>query len=201
MKQQEKDRLHIKKQNRRNRKLIWDILKPIFTVQILALPLLIMGVISLTVRPQAPVEVTYVDCHWDGTTHKALVLYTEADGPFMLPYYMREDFLEDVENGTIKPGDRLTVTWYRWPLRRGVATATCGDRVYGDLKDWKAHQKKDARFAFLLSGLIFVIGLTSAGYICAQERKEFADIRRLKQKYKSRLPDAAEPWDKDAQRK
>lgn len=184
MTRQEKYQLHIQEQNKRMWKLIWKCFKPVFYALLLALPLLLMGLKSLTVQPLEPVEVTYIDCYQD---HRAVVLYTEEYGEFMVSRYLREDFLRDAENGVLKPGDRLTITDYPWTRRNGIAAATCGERTYGDLQSWRESQKKDWQDVCMIGFVFLILGLIGSGYVCSHEREEFAEIRQLKHKYKSRL--------------
>ena len=64
MTQAEKDKLHIKKQNRRARKLLLEILMPLLLIQIFAAPMLAMGIQFLCVKPSEPMEVTFSECKW-----------------------------------------------------------------------------------------------------------------------------------------
>lgn len=189
MTQAEKDKLHIKKQNRRARKLFVDSLVPLLLFQILAAPLLALGIQFLCVKPSEPMEVTFSECKWQPGfgRGKSLVLYTQEKNEWMIPHHLREAFYPDVESGAVLPGDRLTVRWYPWMLRDAVATIANEDKIYGDLEDWQTSQKKDAKGCFVTSAVLTGLGLAlSIGFFLLDPR-ELRDTLRLRRKYKARL--------------
>ena len=184
MTQTEKDKLHIKKQNRRARKLLVDCLLPLFLIQFLAAPLLAVGVLFLCVKPSEPVEVTFSECKWQ---NRSLVLFTQEKNQWMIPHGLREAFYPDVESGAVLPGDRLTVRWYPWMLRDAVATIASEDKIYGDLEDWQTNQKKDARASFVFYGLLDLAGAAFSVWMWYGTRAEYNEIRRFRRKYRERM--------------
>ena len=183
MKQREKDQLHIEKQNQRLRKLIWDNIKTGLYALLLTLPLLPFVVSLFTTKPQGPVEATFVRCY---KAYHCYVLETEEQGSFQLPNDLDKAVLRDVENGTIKPGDRMRITWHPWIIQGGVVMLTCGKRVYGDLKTWERWKKKTTRDLLIFISIFFLIGLLISIVMFYLDREEIAEIRRLKQKYRAR---------------
>ena len=195
MTQQEKDKLHIKKQNSRYQKLVLGILSPLLTFLILITPLLIIGTMEYCATPSEPITVTYADCRWEGGRNKWLVLYTTDNKQWILTRHLRAGFYSDVKDGRVVPGDQLTITWYPWILRDAVATLSSSDTVYGDLDSWHFQQKEDARRLFILSAVILALGLSLCGLIFYGTRQELSEIRKLKHKYRRRM--AVGKGDKD----
>ena len=191
MTQQEKDRLHIQKQNRRFRKLILRTLYPLMGALILASPLLFFGIMMRCATPSEPITVTYSDCRWEGGRHRSLVLYTADGKQWMLTRHLRQNFYQDVKDGLLVPGDRLSITWYPWVLRNAVATLACDGKTYGDLDGWQLQVRKDANTLFCFSAGLFVAGIAFCAVIWYCERKELAEIRRLKRKYRTRLAESS----------
>ncbi len=188
MTQEEKDNLHIKKQNRRARKLLAYSLMPLLLIQIFAAPMLALGILYLCVKPSEPVEVTFSECKWQGFGRdKSLVLYTQEKNEWMIPDHLREAFYPDVESGAVLPGDRLTVRWHPWMVRNAVATIASGDKIYGNLEDWQISQKKDACGLFVFSGLLNLAGVAFSVWIWHGDRAEYSEIRRLLRKYRERM--------------
>lgn len=189
MTQAEKDKLHIKKQNRRARKLFVDSLVPLLLFQILAAPLLALGIQFLCVKPSEPMEVTFSECKWQPGfgRGKSLVLYTQEKNEWMIPHHLREAFYPDVESGAVLPGDRLTVRWYPWMLRDAVATIANEDKIYGDLEDWQTSQKKDAKGCFVISGVLNLAGAAFSVWMWYGTREEYNETRRLRRKYRERM--------------
>jgi len=188
MTQQEKDKLHIKKQNRRYRKLIFGILSPLLTVLILISPLLIIGTMEYCATPSEPITVTYADCRWiSGGRHTSLILYTADGKQWMLSHHLRTVFYSDVKDRRVVPGDRLTITWYPWIIHDAVATLSSSNKVYGDLDAWQAQQKKDSHTLFILSAIFLAVGFVLCLLIRYFMRREFAEVRQLKKKYRGRL--------------
>ena len=190
MTQQEKDQLHIEKQDRRLRKLIWDNFSTAFYALLILLPLFPFVVLTLCTKPQEPVEATFIRCY---RGYHCDLLQTKEEGTFQLSGSMNEDILPDVESGMLKPGDRLKITWHPWIINDGAIVITCGDRVYGDMKEWKTWKKKTIRDLVVIFAVVFIIGLIISAWMFYLDRKEFAEIRAMRQKYKTRLQDAAEP--------
>lgn len=188
MTQQEKDKLHVKKQNRRYRKLILDALLPSLGIQIFALPLLILGILTRCVVPTEPFRVTFSDCKWEsGGRNKSLVLYTAEQRDYMIPDKLRNDFYEDVKSGTVRAGDKLIVRSYWWILRDAIATIETEEKIYGDLETWEAQQKKNAGELLILCAVLNALGAAAFLWILHGAREELSQIRGLRQKYEARL--------------
>ena len=188
MTQAEKDKLHIKKQNRCARKLIAYSLMPLLLIQFFAAPMLAMGIFGLCVKPSEPMEVTFSECKWQGFgRNKSLVLYTQEKNEWMIPDHLREAFYPDVESGAVLPGDRLTVQWYPWLVRDAAATIASGDKIYSSLEDWQTSQKKDARVCFVISGLLNLAGAAFSVWMWYGTRAEYNETRRLRRKYRERM--------------
>ena len=188
MTQAEKDKLHIKKQNRRARKLFVDSLVPLLLFQILAAPLLALGIQFLCVKPSEPMEVTFSECKWQPLGRgKSLVLYTQEKNEWMIPHHLREAFYQDVKSGAVLPGDRLTIRWYPWMVRDAAATIASGGKIYGSLEDWQTSQKKDAKGCFVTSAVLTGLGLALSICFFLLDPRELRNTLRLRRKYKARL--------------
>ncbi len=189
MTQAEKDKLHIKKQNRRARKLFVDSLVPLLLFQILAAPLLALGIQFLCVKPSEPMEVTFSECKWQPGfgRGKSLVLYTQEKNEWMIPHHLREAFYQDVKSGAVLPGDRLTIRWYPWMVRDAAATIASGGKIYGSLEDWQTSQKKDAKGCFVTSGLLNLAGAAFSVWMWYGIRAEYNETRKLRRKYRERI--------------
>ena len=97
MTRQEKNTLHIRKQNRLRRKLILSAIQPLLLVLLLISPLLILGTMELCADPSEPVRATFADCHWE---RKRLILTTADHRQYMLAHHLRADFYDDVKVGS-----------------------------------------------------------------------------------------------------
>ena len=189
MTQAEKDKLHIKKQNQRARKLLLEILMPLLLIQIFAAPMLAMGIQFLCVKPSEPMEVTFSECKWQPGfgRGKTLVLYTQEKNEWMIPHHLREAFYQDVKSGAVLPGDRLTIRWYPWMVRDAAATIASGGKIYGSLEDWQTSQKKDAKVCFVISGLLNLAGAAFSVWMWYGTRAEYNETRKLRRKYRERI--------------
>lgn len=189
MTQAEKDKLHIKKQNRRARKLLREVLMPLLLIQFFAAPMLAMGIQFLCVKPSEPMEVTFSECKWQPGfgRGKSLVLYTQEKNEWMIPHHLREAFYQDVKSGAVLPGDRLTIRWYPWMVRDAAATIASGGKIYGSLEDWQTSQKKDAKGCFVTSAVLTGMGLALSICFFLLDPRELRDTLRLRRKYKARL--------------
>ncbi len=189
MTQAEKDKLHIKKQNRRARKLFVDSLVPLLLFQILAAPLLALGIQFLCVKPSEPMEVTFSECKWQPGfgRGKSLVLYTQEKNEWMIPHHLWEAFYQDVKSGAVLPGDRLTIRWYPWMVRDAAATIASGGKIYGSLEDWQTSQKKDAKGCFVTSGVLNLAGAAFSVRMWYGTRAEYNETRKLRRKYRERM--------------
>lgn len=187
MTQQEKDSRHLKKQNRRLRRLILNILLPLLYVQILGVPVLGCGLMERLATPSAPLEVTLSECRWEGSNHKSLVVYSKERSGFMVARNGRTALWEDVKNGALRPGDRLTVTLYPWIFRDAAATVAYRDKVYGDMESWEAVRREDAAVCFGLYAILIFLALAVSCLLWYCSRAELAEIRKLRRKYRKRM--------------
>ena len=184
MTRQEKNTLHIRKQNRLRRKLILSALQPVLLVLLLISPLLILGTMELCADPSEPVRATFADCHWE---RKRLILTTADHRQYMLAHHLRADFYGDVKDGRVVPGDQLELTWYPWIFQDAVATLSANDKVYGDMQAWQMQKRNDATVLFLLAAILLAGGLAACALLLHWSRDDFVKIRLLKRKYRERL--------------
>ena len=188
MTQAEKDKLHIKKQNRRYRNLICRILAPILFLQLLCSPLYHMFMLRSAV-PSEPVEIVYMDNRWvSGRGIRKHLIITAETGR---QYYVLEDggrpFWEDVRAGKIVPGDRLTITACDWPVYDRIAELRAGDRIYADASDFEESRSGDIRLRLTISAIALGLGALVSLIVYLVERRELKDIRKLRRKYRERL--------------
>ena len=160
------------------------MLSPLLAILLLVSPLLTLGILDLCASPSEPVTVTYADCR---RFHRSVVLYTADNRQWLLPHHLRAEFYKDVRDGRVVPGDRLTITWYPRVFQNAVATLSSRDKVYADLDAWEAMRRKDAHAGFILSAVLLAAGLAFCVLLRHSMRREFDEIRRLKQKYRARL--------------
>lgn len=189
MTQAEKDKLHIKKQNRRYRNLICRILAPILFLQLLCSPLYIYMFMLRSAVPSEPVEIVYKDSWWvSGYRVRNHLIIQEKTGR---QYYVLEDcgrpFWEDVRAGEIVSGDRLTITACDWPVYDRIAELRAGDRIYADASDFEESRSDDIRLRLTICAIALGLGALVGLIIYLVERRELKDIRKLRRKNRERL--------------
>ncbi|MBR7011036.1 MAG: hypothetical protein IKI02_09035 [Oscillospiraceae bacterium] len=189
MTQAEKDKLHIKKQNRRYRNLICRILAPILFLQLLCSPLYIYMFMLRSAVPSEPVEIVYMDNRWvSGRGIRKHLIITAETGR---QYYVLEDggrpFWEDVRAGKIVPGDRLTITACDWPVYDRIVELRAGDRIYADASDFEESRSGDIRLRLTICAIALGLGALVSLIVYLLERRELNDIRKLHRKYRERM--------------
>ena len=189
MTQAEKDKLHIKKQNRRYRNLICRILAPILILQLLCSPLYIYMFMLRSAVPSEPMEIEYKDSWWvSGYRVIDHLIIQEKTGR---QYYVLADcgrpFWEDVRAGEIVSGDRLTITACDWPVYDRIAELRAGDRVYADASDFEESRSDDIRLRLTICAIALGLGALAGMIVYLVERRELKNIRKLRRKYKARL--------------
>lgn len=167
-------------------KLCFDSLRPVFYSLIFVVPLLALGLGMRLAEPSDPIEVVYADCQWEGGKAKSLVLIAGDGEQYMVARGMRPSLWRDAEQGTLVPGDKLSVRLYPWIFRKAAATIEHGDVVYGTLEEWRATQARDAGVLFFLAGGLFFLACFGSMFFLWSSRQEIADIRKLMKKYKAR---------------
>ena len=189
MTQQEKCRVHIKKQNRRYRKLIFRILAPVLLLQLLCSPLYLYTVMLHTAVPSQPVEIVYEDSRWNSgaRVRNHLIISAKSDRQYYVPEDCGKPFWEDVRAGEIVPGDRLTITVCDWPIYDRIAELRSGDRIYADFTDFDKSRSSDIGLRLTIFAVAFGLGALSGLVVLICYRRELADIRKLRRKYKTRL--------------
>ena len=185
MTQQEKDNLHIKKQNRRLRKLIVRVLLPVLFLQLLCAPLYVYMIMLRSAEPSEPVEIKFAEAEWFMRKH---ILIEAEDGQrFLAQVYVGRPFWEDVKAGRIIPGDTLIITSCNWPIYDKIATLRTGDRVYADATDFEASRAADIRLRLTICGIALSFGALGSGASYLLHRRELAEACRLRRKYNERL--------------
>ena len=189
MTQQEKDRLHLKKQNRRLfGQLLGIILPPAVTI-IIALILFLFAGIKANLVPSAPFEIRYVKGNNVDVQHWAH--YTEVTAEYNKLYrvspYLRKEFWQEVEAGNIAPGDKLTVTGYSWLLRDYLMTVSTEGKDLGSFRDFDAWRSKDIPGMRITAWISFFLGPFCSALVWCLERKDIREIQKLRRKYRERM--------------
>ena len=184
MTQQEKDNLHIKKQNRRLRKLIFLVLLPILFLQLLCTPLYVYMIMLRSAEPSEPAEIQFEDAKWFIRHH--LMIEAEDGHRFHALESVGRPFWKDVTAGRICSGDTLILTYCTWPIYDRIATLRTGDRVYADAADFEASRAADIRLHLTICGIALGLGALGSGISYLLHRRELAEARKLRRKYKAR---------------
>ena len=189
MTQAEKDRLHIKKQNRRYRKLIFRILAPVLFLQLLCFPLYLYIFMLRSAVPSEPVEIVYEDSWWVSAyrVRNHLIIQEKTGRQYYVPEDGGRPFWEDVRAGEIVPGDRLTITACDWPVYDRIAELRAGDRIYADASDFEESRSDDIRLRLTICAIALGLGTLVGLIVYLVERRELNDIRKLRRKYRERM--------------
>ena len=189
MTQQEKDRLHLKKQNRRlYGQLLGIILPPAVTI-IIALLLFLFAGIKANLAPSEPFEIRYVKGknidiqHWANYTE----VTAENDKLYRVSPYLRKEFWQEVEAGNIAPGDKLTVTGYSWLLRDYLMTVSTEEKDLGSFRDFDAWRSRDIHGMRITAFIVPCLGLLCGFLVWRLERKDLREIQKLRRKYRERM--------------
>ena len=117
-----------------------------------------------------PIEVTYTGYRL--IIRSTIELDTEEKGSFMVARSARIALLQAIEDGSVRPGSRLTIRWYRDSLfRNTIATVSCGGVVYGDYDGWRAAENSDALAFAVLDGCLILLIFALAVWSWASSRK------------------------------
>ncbi len=184
MTQQQKDSLHIKKQNRRLRKLIFLILLPVLFFQLLCTPLYVYMIMLRTAEPSEPVEIRFEEAEY---TLRRIIIEAKDGRRFLAQKYVGGPFWEDVKAGRVSPGDTLIITSYTWPIYDRIATLRTEDRVYADAADFEKSRAGNTRLRLAICGIAIGLGALGSTISFLLHRRELAEACRLRRKYKDRL--------------
>ena len=189
MTQLEKDRLHLKKQNRRLFGQLLGIILPPAVSIIIALLLFLYAGIKAGLVPSAPFQIRYVKGknidiqHWAHYTE----VTAENDKLYRVSPYLRKEFWQEVEAGNITPGDELTVTCYSWLLRDYLMTVSTEEKDLGSFRDFDAWRTRDIPGMRITAWIALFLGPLCSALVWCLERKDIREIQKLRRKYRERI--------------
>ena len=186
----EKARRHLDKQNKRLRRMFWEALTTGALFLLLAAVFIGLGIKYERVRLQGPVQLSFgsYTTERSGKSSRS-VLTTQSGEKFTIFHSVDVKRLrEDQEAGVLCPGDPLTVRRYDWLFSdQVIATVSSPAKDYGSLEDFEAALHHDACACFWTCGILIAIWLVFVFLMCWFQRKQLAEIRRLRKKYRERL--------------
>lgn len=186
----EKARRHLEKQNKRLRRLLWDSLTVGWSLLLTAAVFIGLGIKLKSARLQGPVQLAFgaYITKGGGRASKS-VLITQSGEEYTIFHSVDIAKLrEDQEAGRLQPGDPLTASWYPWLFgNKMIAAVSASTGAYGSLEDFEAARNQDANVCFWIGGIFIAIRLFLAAWIFLGSRKEIAEIRRLRGKYREQL--------------
>ncbi len=186
----EKARRHLDKQNKRLRRMFWEALTTGGLFLLLAALFIGLGIKYERVRLQGPVQLSFGSFTTEYSPKSSkTVLITQSGEKFTIFHSVDVKRLrEDQEAGLLRPGDPLTVRRYDWLFSdQVIATVSSPAKDYGSLEDFEAALHHDACACFWTCGILIAIWLVFVFLMCWFQRKQLAEIRRLRKKYRERL--------------
>ena len=189
MTQLEKDRLHLKKQNRRLFGQLLGIILPPVVTSIIALLFFLFAGIKAGLVPSAPFQIRYVKGKNIDIQH--LAHYTEVTAEnnklYRVSPYLRNAFWQEVEAGNITPGDELPVTGYSWLLRDYLMTVSNGEKDLGSFRDFDAWRSRDIPGMRITAWIALFLGPLCSALVWRLERQDIREIQKLRRKYRERM--------------
>ena len=186
----EKARRHLDKQNKRLRRMLWESLGTGGLILLIAAVCIGLGIKFERVQLQGPVQLSFGSFTTEYSPKSSkTVLITQSGEKYTIFHSVDVKRLrEDQKAGLLCPGDPLTVRWYPWLFSdRMIATVSGSAEDYGSLEDFEAALNQDACACFWTGGILITIWLVLAFLMLWCQRTQFAEIRRLRRKYRERL--------------
>lgn len=184
MKNEEKDRKHLARQNRQLRRLRLRIAKPLLLLLPISVVLLLFGVFACLRAPGESFFVSFSGIASVTPHGRIYTLETATGERYYLPWQILENGLrKDIRSGVVQPGDVMQLSCYPWLFHDGIATLSCGGKEYGNLTLFERTRASDARRWFWCAGLFFVPDAVMLGLSYAADRKELRQAKRLRRKY------------------
>lgn len=186
----EKARRHLDKQNKRLRRMLWESFATGGLILLIAAVCIGLGIKFERVQLQGPVQLSFGSFTTEYSPKSSkTVLITQSGEKYTIFHSVDVKRLrEDQKAGLLCPGDPLTVRWYPWLFSEQViATVSSPAKEYGSLEDFKAALHYDACACFWTCGILTAICLVIVFLMCWLQHKQFAEIRRLRRKYRERI--------------
>ena len=188
MTQEEKTKKHLQRQNKRTRSLLWKTVSPLMLMLVLSVPLFLSAFYTAKYEPGISFKVNYSDFYRRWTKGRLYILDTESDGSFRLPWQILENgFRDDIHNGTIRPGEILTITTRTGIYEDWIATLSTENRCYGDSELYQEIKNDWIRNRCIAGGIFLAVGLTISGIFYFVYYDAFRQVGRLRKKYRAKL--------------
>lgn len=189
MQNRKKTKQHLQKQSRRLRQQLLAAAAPVLIC--LAISLLLVGLmLFLMYRPtKGPVEFAYADSWWEGSGRygRNLVIETSEGIQYRVAGYFSRELRQDINAGSLSPGDRLTAQLHTGLLRDQIVALSSGKKTYATVEDYLALCRRNLSTVSVISAVLTGLGLAlSIGFFLLDPR-ELRDTLRLRRKYKASL--------------
>ena len=177
-----KNKTHLRRQRRRTRALLREIMFPLLCVQIVILPLVALVLFGRFSTVHGPTTIHFSSC-WSESGPRGLgghIMETNTGRQFFVPINDAYSALwDDLTHGQINPEEDFLITWFPGIYRTSIVTLTYKDRVYGDPISFKTTMIENSRGLLIIAALFFLIGLAACVLIFLSKRKELLEIRKL----------------------
>lgn len=189
MQNRKKTKQHLQKQSRRLRRQLLTAASPVLIC--LAISLLLVGLVLFRMYhpTKGPVEFAYADSWWEGggRYRRDLVIETSEGVQYRVAGYFSRELRQDINAGSLFPGDRLTAQLHNGLLRDQIVALSSGKKTYATVEDYLALCRRNLSTVSVISAVLTGLGLAlSIGFFLLDPR-ELRDTLRLRRKYKARL--------------
>ena len=184
MQNRKKTKQHLQKQSRRLRRQLLTAASPVLIC--LAISMLLVGLVLFRLyRP----EFAYAVSWWEGSGRygRNLVIETSEGIQYRVAGYFSRELRQDINAGSLFPGDRLTAQLHTGLLRDQIVALSSGKKTYATVEDYLALCRRNLSTVSVISAVLTGLGLAlSIGFFLLDPR-ELRDTLRLRRKYKARL--------------
>lgn len=189
MQNRKKTKQHLQKQSRRLRRELLTAASPVLIC--LAISLLLVGLVLFRMYhpTKGPVEFAYADSWWEGggRYRRDLVIETSEGIQYRVAGYFSRELRQDINAGSLSPGDRLTAQLHTGLLRDQIVALSSGKKTYATVEDYLALCRRNLSTVSVISAVLTGLGLAlSIGFFLLDPR-ELRNTLRLRRKYKARL--------------
>ena len=189
MQNRKKTKQHLQKQSRRLRRQLLTAASPVLIC--LAISLLLVGLVLFRLYhpTKGPVEFAYTDSWWEGggRYRRDLVIETSEGVQYRVAGYFSRELRQDINAGSLSPGDRLTAQLHTGPLRDQIVALSSGKKTYATVEDHLALCRRNLSEVLVTSAVLTGLGLAGSIGFFLLDPRELRDTLRLRRKYKARL--------------
>ena len=189
MQNRKKTKQHLKKQSRRLRRQLLTAASPVLIC--LAISLLLVGLVLFRMYhpTKGPVEFAYADSWWEGggRYRRDLVIETSEGIQYRVAGYFSRELRQDINAGSLSPGDRLTAQLHTGLLRDQIVALSSGKKTYATVEDYLALCRRNLSTVSVISAVLTCLGLALSICFFLLDPREMRNTLRLRRKYKASL--------------